>query len=509
MISDNPNKSQLSATQSFQGFGLHCIQKPRWELSVVFVHGILSGGEVAWGQPSWPELLANDPQFQDAGIFVFSYQTTISSGTYSIGDVVDDLREHFKLNGMWDQRRVVFVCHSMGGIVVRRFIVVNQAKLMERSCAVGLFLVASPSLGSRYANLIGSLGLVLQHTQGLALRFSQTNTWLNDLDREFVTLKESGRLPLFGKELVEDRPIALSRWFGLRRQVVEPFAAAKYFGEPFKVPASDHTSISKPQSPEAIQHRVLKQFVAEFNGFANKVLPNIIEPVPGNLDRLEEIRRVNPAGALLPFPSGSVFVPIAKRSGISCREKDSPLTIETGQRPRGSDKLFNDWFRNYDIFLRNTSEEDVLLVEAICKSSWEVPRGDGMYTGTVLPAVMYDIEYDIGATTSRALSPPFEIKRGSLCCLRFHLRPTGSHDDSEHELINYLCLDLIDSRGRVLPVIDDHSAPPDPGAARLKQGETKESFFRKIKAEHPHFSDDHVRELVRSWFNENEREFWP
>lgn len=70
-------------------------------MSIVFVHGILSGGEAAWGQPSWPELLANEPECQDAGVFVFSYQTSLSSGTYSIGDVVDALREHFNLEGLY------------------------------------------------------------------------------------------------------------------------------------------------------------------------------------------------------------------------------------------------------------------------------------------------------------------------------------------------------------------------------------------------------------------------
>jgi hypothetical protein len=285
--------AQLPGKSPLQEFGLHCVQQPRSDMSIVFVHGILSGGQAAWGQPSWPELLANEPEFQDAGVFVFSYQTSLSSGTYSIGDVVDALREHFKLEGLWEQRRLVFVCHSMGGIVVRRFIVVNQVRFIERSYPVGLFLVASPSLGSRDANLTGLLALLRQHAQALAMRFSQTNTWLNDLDKDFINLKESGRLPLVGKELVEDRPIPLRRWFGLRRQIVEPFAGAKYFGEAIKVPGTDHISISKPERSGAVQHQLLKRFIAEFNEFvANAELRWGIESIQENLDRFEEIRPV-------------------------------------------------------------------------------------------------------------------------------------------------------------------------------------------------------------------------
>jgi hypothetical protein len=280
-----------SAGANLRNFGLHQLRAPKSDLVILFVHGILSGGETAWGQPSWPELVANESDFQDAGIFLFTYQSTVSSRTYSIGDVVDALREHFNLEALWNRRRLVFVCHSMGGIVVRRFIVANQAKLIEHNCSIGLFLVASPSLGSSDANLIGLLALVLQHTQALALRLSQTNTWLNDLDREFMTLKESNRLWITGKELVEDRAIVLKRWFGLRKQVVEPFSSGRYFGEVFKVPGSDHISISKPQSPDAIQHRLLKRFITEFNP-AEAELTLGIEAIQENLDEFEEIRPI-------------------------------------------------------------------------------------------------------------------------------------------------------------------------------------------------------------------------
>ncbi|MCK1715163.1 alpha/beta fold hydrolase [Bradyrhizobium sp. 143] len=170
-----------SLHRPLQEFGLHCIQRPRSDMSIVFVHGFLSGGADAWGNPSWPELLVKEPAARDTGVFVFSYQTKLSSRTYSIGDVVDALREHFNNARLWDQHQLVFVCHSMGGIVVRRFIVANQLKFVDTDRVLGLFLIASPSLGSSDANLVGLLALVLQQTQALALRFSPTNTWLNDL----------------------------------------------------------------------------------------------------------------------------------------------------------------------------------------------------------------------------------------------------------------------------------------------------------------------------------------
>ena len=82
-----------------------------------------------------------------------------------------------------------------------------------------------------------------------------------DLDKEFVNLKEGGKLKIKGKELVEDKFVVLKKFWG--RQVVEPFSGARYFGEQYKVPESDHFSIAKPKDENADQHRLLRQFILE------------------------------------------------------------------------------------------------------------------------------------------------------------------------------------------------------------------------------------------------------
>jgi pimeloyl-ACP methyl ester carboxylesterase len=215
-------RDAAEGASSFAEFGLHCVRESASDLIVIFVHGILSSGETAWGHPSWPELLANDPdlQGQDIGVFVFTYQTSLRSRSYSVADVSDALREHFTLADLWRVGKVVFVCHSLGGIVVRRFLVANQARLIKLQPTIGLFLVATPSLGSRDANLFSLLSYTLQHTQAAALRFSQANTSLDELHRDFRTLLNSRQLTIKGRELTEDKAIKLKRWLGLRRLVV-------------------------------------------------------------------------------------------------------------------------------------------------------------------------------------------------------------------------------------------------------------------------------------------------
>jgi pimeloyl-ACP methyl ester carboxylesterase len=242
-----------------------CIRRSNTDTCVIFVHGILSSGKRAWVNSmgdSWPEMLAQDPSLPDCSIYVFSYRSDLFCQNYSLRDVVDSMREFFNLNNIWRNGEVILVCHSMGGIIARKFIVSSQTKLIQRGIKIGLFLIASPSIGSRDANAFHIIERLLRNSQAEALRFSQGNGWLNELDSEFLTLKEGGKLRIVGKELIEDEAIKLKKWLGLNTQTVEPFSAARYFGEPYKVPFSNHINIAKPVDRAAPQYRLLVHFIA-------------------------------------------------------------------------------------------------------------------------------------------------------------------------------------------------------------------------------------------------------
>lgn len=242
------------------------LRNPKSQTAVVFAHGILSNGEKCWKNNNgsyWPELLKLEPELTDIGIYVYSYQTGFLSGYYSISNIVDDFKERLiTLDGVAEYKNIIFVCHSMGGIVVRKFIVERVNDLIDRNISVGLFLVASPSLGSTYANWLEPLAKFAGHEQAKALKFSQGNQWLNDLDKTFFNLKESNRLKIYGKELLEDKFVILNKWL-FRKQVVEPFSGTRYFAEPIKIAHSDHSSIAKPHSNKALQHRLLCTFIKD------------------------------------------------------------------------------------------------------------------------------------------------------------------------------------------------------------------------------------------------------
>lgn len=229
---------------------------------VIFVHGVLSSGETCWKNPNgayWPDLIAADSKLSHVGVYVFTYKTGFLSGSFRIGNVVDSLKEHLELDDVLSRRVINFVCHSMGGLVVRKFLVERAIHLADADLEIRLFLIASPSLGSRYANWLEPVARFLGHTQADAMRFEQDNSWLMDLDKEFLNLLTSHRLKLSGKELIEDKFLIGSPF--LKTQIVEPFAGAKYFPDSYKVPDSDHFSIAKPRDAKATQYRLLQRFL--------------------------------------------------------------------------------------------------------------------------------------------------------------------------------------------------------------------------------------------------------
>jgi pimeloyl-ACP methyl ester carboxylesterase len=255
-------------------FGGNWLREPEGRQAVVFVHGILSTSEGAWINSkgvSWPSMLLADEDLKDIGIGVFTYRADWKSRTYSIGDAADSLREFANAAGLWALQPIIFVCHSMGGIVVRRFLVANQVKLIDSKCKLALFFIASPSVGSRDANRVLWLSQKMRNVQAQALRSAEDNVWLNDLDKDFMNLKASGRVPIVGKELIEDEPVAIKKLFGMWTQVVPSFSAARYFPDSLKIAGTDHSTICKPESSKSEQYVALKLLIrsAAFQLLAN------------------------------------------------------------------------------------------------------------------------------------------------------------------------------------------------------------------------------------------------
>jgi pimeloyl-ACP methyl ester carboxylesterase len=122
---------------------------------VVFIHGY-TGARETWtnGQAYWPALLASDSDLKDRlDIYSVVYDSLLFSGP-PIREVVADLEK--ELDALMVQKRyakVIFICHSLGGIVAGG--ISHQQPL--RRTALGRFRLVSPSAhrcrGARFPGL--------------------------------------------------------------------------------------------------------------------------------------------------------------------------------------------------------------------------------------------------------------------------------------------------------------------------------------------------------------------
>jgi hypothetical protein len=245
---------------------------------LVFVHGVLSDSESCWTAKDctfWPWLILNDVRFGRPSIFLGGYHSKLADGRYDINDCAKELYdaltrrdEHggFPLQG----KAPLFICHSTGGLVVREML--RQRSWEFQATPVGLALIASPSRGSSWANLLGPLVRFYEHAQVRALQ--QGDLELELLHRDFAELVRPPRprLPLLiGREASENHMILrsglppwIARLLPNRLVVVARSSNEQYFGEPRMLRGTDHFSAVKPTTAQDPGHEFLLDFYRVF-----------------------------------------------------------------------------------------------------------------------------------------------------------------------------------------------------------------------------------------------------
>jgi pimeloyl-ACP methyl ester carboxylesterase len=119
---------------------------------IVFVHGIHESRE-AWRAANgayWPQLLQTDPHFQQSDVVVAEYPTPSRNGQYSTQQLSQILWQGLKRQRVWEHREVVFIAHSLGGILTEEMLINHPADAARVRFVVAY---ATPHQGSFVANL--------------------------------------------------------------------------------------------------------------------------------------------------------------------------------------------------------------------------------------------------------------------------------------------------------------------------------------------------------------------
>lgn len=263
-----------------------CIRAINSDIAIIFVHGFWSNSKTAWGkdyQSSWVNLVVQEVQFQDDGVYVFDYPTRFLSNNFNLRECSNLLLEELYYLNLHEKRRLIFVCHSMGGIIVKKMLIENEGMFIRNQTIIGILLVSCPSMGSSFATKFAGIAKAFNNSQ--AIRLIEENPWLEELDEQFQNLigeqTENLRFGrdnffIYGKEIYEDLPLGTEKknifiYFlklsFLKEPIVPKSSAARNFPKPQRIVGSDHISISKPHERESQQHIYLCNLIKSIHNY--------------------------------------------------------------------------------------------------------------------------------------------------------------------------------------------------------------------------------------------------
>ena len=222
--------------------------KPR---VIVFVHGI-HGDREAWRASNgayWPQLIQTDPHFQKSDVVVAEYPTPTINGKLSTVQLSELLWQGLKRQRVWEHSEIVFIAHSLGGILTEEMLLDHPDDAARVPFIVSY---ATPHEGSFVANLAKIYDRDPLLTD---LRDGNDNSFLMDLEQKWRSTQAVSRIHRYCafEALDTAAGAGVGRYLGARTRVVNYYSATygcDVDAPPQKI-AADHIDIVRPASRSA------------------------------------------------------------------------------------------------------------------------------------------------------------------------------------------------------------------------------------------------------------------
>lgn len=248
--------------------GLNLLHHPSSEpeLDLVFVHGLGGGSRKTWSRTSrpedyWPaEWLPKDPAFARVRIFSYGYDSNWTKGNDNCLNIqhigksfLTELATSPYLEG--SNTRLIFVGHSMGGLVIKKTYMLARQDRLYKSLADrirAIFFLGTPHRGSDSARLLKNVLQVASSAPAYVaelVRGSGSLQAINDSFRQF-----SDDLELWS--FYETQKLSAK---GFSTLIVDPESATLGYRDERQIPMNaDHRSICKFQSTEDQNYIIIR-----------------------------------------------------------------------------------------------------------------------------------------------------------------------------------------------------------------------------------------------------------
>jgi pimeloyl-ACP methyl ester carboxylesterase len=218
---------------------------------IVFVHGI-HGSRETWRAPNgayWPDMVRTDPHFAYSDVDVAVYPTPSSNGKMTSEQLSDVLWASLKKDHVWEHREVVFLAHSLGGILVEEMLLRHPAEAARVKFIVSYGTPHEGSPVARIASLYDKDPLLLD------LKDGSDNSVLTNLERNWRAQATVNGIHRFcAYEALDTMPESgVGRYLKTHTRVVSYFSAT--YGcdvttPPQEIP-TDHIGLVRPRDRNA------------------------------------------------------------------------------------------------------------------------------------------------------------------------------------------------------------------------------------------------------------------
>jgi pimeloyl-ACP methyl ester carboxylesterase len=182
---EQPKRTSVIAKKPSDGSKY--VRRSNYDRVIVFVHGVFGDGTDTWTNPEthvyWPQLLTQDDTFKETDIYVYSYSTPYLNQAYNIDELIENMRLVFANDEIFEKHKsIVFLCHSMGGLVVRGYLKRYQNRAAQVSLA---YFFSTPTAGAHITNLAKYL---TRNPQIRGMLPANSENYVSDLQRDWRAL---------------------------------------------------------------------------------------------------------------------------------------------------------------------------------------------------------------------------------------------------------------------------------------------------------------------------------
>lgn len=217
--------------------------EPRNKVAIVFVHGIFGDTDGTWTNKNgrrFFDFLHESPGLGDkVDIFAFGFTSKMfTSGSLGIGEAATSMDQYLHFHGVDDYDAVVFVAHSMGGLVTMQELLQNTT--MRRKVPLVVFF-ATPQEGAQITKIAD---LVVRNSGIRDMFPADSNSFLQKLNNDWLQMKKDDAFHPAVVCAYEKAPIA--------GQLIVPWTAASKNCDEVAAPigGANHLSLVKPDRAE-------------------------------------------------------------------------------------------------------------------------------------------------------------------------------------------------------------------------------------------------------------------